>query len=564
MKRAKPTQEPANERPEKNVRPAIKLKSPYKLKDYQLQTVVQTLRIENEDHPAWETDQRCAQWDIEMGLGKTLTMAALIRCTLDKQRKSGRPSLVVCPIDLISQTQSEFEKFFGSEMKVLAYYRKYMDVDRHGSDKSFLSNFDVIITNYHTVTGQSRTKKRQHDLRINKQNKIHGRATHLVDQHWFRIIIDESHNYRNPGSQQYRAMKELRTDHILCMTGTMMYNSLHDVYAQLYLMGMKKLARKRENEIMLEMLDLEKKIICLRRSDVKLTLPELKIQRVYYHMTHNGWLFYTKTERELKKLINSQCADLRRSTFRMLQMCSGAHLTTFECRKVHNPRCTGYFLNQADKFVEEEKYVDKVEKLNEESVDLDTGFESLIKVDKLDKWLLNRFGESGTKSGKMQRFVKLLKESVARGDKVVVFDQFVSPLMLAFDAVAQKDVPLAKQCVAIFGKMHCRQRDMVLKKFKCDPGYRVLFATLGTCGTGLNLTEAQTVIFLTPHFSFGLLKQAMARLHRMGQTKVVHAYFMCGSKTMEPRILDICSFRNKQANRLKSKAADKIFKSLWS
>jgi len=52
----------------------------------------------------------------------------------------------------------------------------------------------------------------------------------------------------------------------------------------------------------------------------------------------------------------------------------------------------------------------------------------------------------------------------------------------------------------------------------------VLLVQLQCGGTGLNLQENDRVIFMGPWWTSALMKQAVARVYRIGQTKAVEVY----------------------------------------
>ena len=56
-------------------------------------------------------------------------------------------------------------------------------------------------------------------------------------------------------------------------------------------------------------------------------------------------------------------------------------------------------------------------------------------------------------------------------------------------------------------------------------------------GMGINLQTADTVILMDSDWNPQVDLQAMARVHRIGQTKTVHVYRLVSSGTMEERIV---------------------------
>ncbi len=72
----------------------------------------------------------------------------------------------------------------------------------------------------------------------------------------------------------------------------------------------------------------------------------------------------------------------------------------------------------------------------------------------------------------------------------------------------------------------------VVQKFNSDPSIDVLLLTTAVGGLGLNLTSADTVVFLEHDWNPMKDLQAMDRAHRMGQVRGLGA---CGQLSYAPR-----------------------------
>ena len=77
----------------------------------------------------------------------------------------------------------------------------------------------------------------------------------------------------------------------------------------------------------------------------------------------------------------------------------------------------------------------------------------------------------------------------------------------------------------------------VVKKFNSDPSIDILLLTTQIGGLGLNLTGADTVIFVEHDWNPQKDLQAMDRAHRIGQTKVVNVYRLITKRTIEEKIM---------------------------
>lgn len=74
-------------------------------------------------------------------------------------------------------------------------------------------------------------------------------------------------------------------------------------------------------------------------------------------------------------------------------------------------------------------------------------------------------------------------------------------------------------------------------RFNNDPSIDVLLLTTQVGGLGLNLTGADTVIFVEHDWNPMKDLQAMDRAHRIGQRKVVNVYRLITRMTLEEKIM---------------------------
>eukprot|EP00058_Branchiostoma_floridae_P013864 XP_002599352.1 hypothetical protein BRAFLDRAFT_64295 [Branchiostoma floridae] len=87
-----------------------------------------------------------------------------------------------------------------------------------------------------------------------------------------------------------------------------------------------------------------------------------------------------------------------------------------------------------------------------------------------------------------------------------------------------------------------------LLKFNNDPSIDLLLLTTHVGGLGLNLTGADTVIFVEHDWNPMRDLQAMDRAHRLGQKKVVNVYRLVTQGTLEEKIMGLQKFKLNIAN----------------
>lgn len=93
------------------------------------------------------------------------------------------------------------------------------------------------------------------------------------------------------------------------------------------------------------------------------------------------------------------------------------------------------------------------------------------------------------------------------------------------------------------GSIPAAQRHSVVTRFNADPSIDVLLLTTQVGGLGLNLTGADTVIFVEHDWNPMKDLQAMDRAHRIGQKKVVNVYRLITRSTLEEKIMGLQKFK---------------------
>ena len=135
-------------------------------------------------------------------------------------------------------------------------------------------------------------------------------------------------------------------------------------------------------------------------------------------------------------------------------------------------------------------------------------------------------------SAKLELFLDLIDELMQEGRKVLVFSQFTSMLAILEKSIQSKSIPYSK----LTGST--RKREEAIEKFtKGDAD--IFLISLKAGGVGLNLVEADTVIHYDPWWNPAVENQATDRAYRIGQTKAVFVYKLIVENTIEQKILEL-------------------------
>ena len=117
--------------------------------------------------------------------------------------------------------------------------------------------------------------------------------------------------------------------------------------------------------------------------------------------------------------------------------------------------------------------------------------------------------------------------------KVLVFSQFVGLLDRVRAPLDSGGVPYAY----LDGRTRLRQAQV--DRFQEDPNCRLMLISLKAGGTGLNLTAAEHVFLLDPWWNPAAEAQAIDRAHRIGQTRTVFAHRLITRGTVEEKVLEL-------------------------
>ncbi|KAF4598505.1 hypothetical protein EYR38_006909 [Pleurotus pulmonarius] len=160
-----------------------------------------------------------------MGLGKTLTMLALIVATRkDKPTNFSKSTLIVVPLSIMSNWEKQIKDHVVPGILTTAVY--------YGAGRSLsakdLSGYDIVITTYQVLTGE-------HDMPAGDgpSKKKQKKDRSLFDVKWKRVILDEGHNIRNPKTKMARAACALNAERRWVLSGTPIINSPKDLGSML-------------------------------------------------------------------------------------------------------------------------------------------------------------------------------------------------------------------------------------------------------------------------------------------------------------------------------------------
>jgi SNF2 family DNA or RNA helicase len=155
------------------------------------------------------------------------------------------------------------------------------------------------------------------------------------------------------------------------------------------------------------------------------------------------------------------------------------------------------------------------------------------------------------KGAKVNELDDLLNDEL-RGEQVVIFGLYQFELeQLAIRYTREAEVA---QSGIIYGPTPEWQRHEAIAQFQAGQR-RLLFAQVRTGGIGINLTAAQTAIYVTRSWSLEEYLQSQDRLHRIGQTGTVSIIHLLAEDSIDNDIADALKEKRNLADHLTGDAA---------
>jgi DNA repair protein RAD5 len=144
-----------------------------------------------------------------MGLGKTVMLLALIMKEKEERTATTNrtTTLIVAKLSLLPQWQDEIQS------KTNLTCRVYYGPTAKSARSEDFANCDVVITTYGSIQCE---EKRKNPALLNFQ--------------WLRVILDEAHCIKNQATLASKVCCRLDASHRWCVSGTIIQNSLDDVY----------------------------------------------------------------------------------------------------------------------------------------------------------------------------------------------------------------------------------------------------------------------------------------------------------------------------------------------
>lgn len=443
----------------------------------------------------------------DMGLGKTLQVLAL----LQKMKEEGsltpkKAAIVIVPASIASNWQKEMEKFTPD--LVPGIY--------HGQNRMLDPECEVIITTYSVVSQDTSL---------------------LSKKKWSAVIIDEAQNIKTPTAARTAAVKSLKGEVKIAMTGTPVENRLMDYWSVFDFMMKNLLGKKthfkdayalpieryRDRKALESFRKLSSPFILRRmKTDKKIIqdLPDKVTLNTYTELSADQAALYESLVSSIEEMTD-QAEGIRRSgmIFKLItglkQICDHPAL----------------YLKQDLKQDVKQNVKQEVKQNLNQAQDIKQDMNQPLRPEMRQG--INQEVHSSRLSGKAQQLLLLVEKILSRNEKVLVFTQFAQ-MGRILQTILEKELSIAAPF--FYGALSRKKRDEMVSAFQQDSGSSVMIISLKAGGVGLNLTAANHVIHYDLWWNPAVEHQATDRVFRIGQRKDVQVHRFITKGTFEEKI----------------------------
>ncbi|KAH7101209.1 SNF2 family N-terminal domain-containing protein [Auriculariales sp. MPI-PUGE-AT-0066] len=520
----------------------------------------------------------------DMGFGKTITTAAHIsdnRPNAKDRSKWSRATLIVVPASLVSQWAAELKEKVP-DLKVL----EHAGLSRPHDTAEF-APYDAVITSYQTLVAEYSNSKEigtNDGAKKTSKSKTTAKPKHsaLMQQRWYRVVLDEAHNIKNRNAHMSKAAAELSSKYRWALTGTPIQNNIEELFPMFRFLRINPLEHIDTFKTMIstpiskggaagamKLLQTILKAIMLRRTKAStlngkpiLELPARNVKVVECEFDASERQFYRSLEEQTAKIFNDldsaegvqdKYASVLVMLLRLRQTCDHPSLVSKDYRadleeqlkekenddeddrdanaladmfndlKVDATKCTVCQLpipisQKTQTCADCAKILMESRRVTLTGVDNDQSTSPL-----------------SAKLRKVHELLRQISDESDRQDKTIIFSQFTGMLDLVGNSLNEKNIKFTR----FDGRMSKAQKDASIKLIKESPDVHIILISLSTGGIGLNLTCCNRVILLDPWWNPAIEEQAFDRAHRLGQKKPVEIYKLTIPNTVEKRIIEL-------------------------
>jgi non-specific serine/threonine protein kinase len=433
----------------------------------------------------------------DMGLGKTIQVLSLLLVLKKESKGKRKPSLLVAPASLLANWAAEIARFAPNLKAVIVHPSANPAATSKTNGADIPADADLVITSYGVLQ----------------------RSPSLMTVAWRLAVLDEAQAIKNPSAKQSQAVKQLKAETRIALTGTPIENRLGDLWSIFDFVNPGLLGSSKQFSTFLKRLadrthnpygplrDLVRPYILRRlKTDKHIIsdLPDKTEMKAFCALSRKQAALYQQAVDDLEKQLEIVDGIKRRGIvlaflMRLKQIC------------------------------------------NHPSQWLGDG-----------SW-------AEDDSGKFARLRDIAEVIASRQEKALIFTQFretTEPLADFLGGV------FGRPGLVLHGETPVKKRQDLVRRFQDDEAVPFFVLSVKAGGAGLNLTAASHVIHYDRWWNPAVENQATDRAFRIGQTKnvLVHKFICRG--TVEDKIDRMIESKQQLAGDFLSGGADMLLTEL--
>ncbi|KAF5675817.1 alpha-1,6-mannosyltransferase subunit [Fusarium heterosporum] len=478
-----------------------------------------------------------------MGLGKTLTMIALVATDLEEsstQMLTGEDdyldvptTLIIVPPPLIGTWEEQLADHVV--MGSLTCRRHHREGRLTFSKELATSN--IVLTTYHTVSAEWSPSGK-------------AKSSILYSVRWRRIILDEAHLIRNGNSKMSHAICALESRSRWAVTGTPIQNRLGDLATlfkfirahpytdrRCFDTDISRLWKAGEYQEAIKRLKRLSKCLLLRRDKGTVSLPPRQDLQCPVDFDPEERAYYNRLREQaitsIDEVLKNDSGSSRSGAYvNVLQQIESLRLVSqtggwaelaqdaFNVRREMEPIIC---LQCSSTLDITETFFDELQSADQNPLFFSCLGPSCAKSHVSTGGQGLEASWSGMQSPSTKRLPSKVEALIADikalppSEKCIVFSTWRLTLDVVEAGLNQSGI----SSVRFDGKVPQKNRQDIVDRFRHDSSIRIMLLTLSCGAAGLTLTVATRAYLMEPHWNPTVEEQALARIHRIGQSQEV-------------------------------------------
>ena len=420
-----------------------------------------------------------------MGLGKTVQTVSFMNWLRHDRNQQG-PFIVVVPLSTMPAWAETFDNW-TPDINYVVY---------NGNEAS-----RNIIKEHELLDNGNFSKARFHVL-LTTYEYILVDSSFLSQIKWQFMAVDEAHRLKNRESQLYAKLVDFKAPSRLLITGTPMQNTLGELSALMDFL-MPGVVKIEEN------MDLQSEEAGQKISELTQAISPYMLRRTKNKVEND---LPPKTE----KIIRVELSDVQLEYYKNILTRNYAALNAGAKGQKQS------LLNIMMELKKASNHPFMFPNAEERILNGSGSREEILKA------LI-------TSSGKMMLMDRLLFKLQKDKHRVLIFSQMVKMLDILSDYLRLRGYQFQR----LDGTIAAGPRRMAIDHFNAPESSDFCFLlSTRAGGLGINLMTADTVILFDSDWNPQADLQAMARAHRIGQTRPVSIYRLVSKETVEEEVLE--------------------------